>query len=140
MKEVTENFENYIPLEMKSIKDLLKDWNFDKRNGLYRDVFAKWENKQIDMITEESAECVEILAWFMKLIAKLKRDNKGNRPLHYLEVLQAFKFNAQRIMELRDELADTIIIFDQFFPQFLELTLSQVDFKLRRLQGRVLKK
>ncbi len=129
---------------MKNIHDTLADllvvkWNFDNRNVLYRNVLEKWDDKQIDMLIEESAELVKRLADITHLISKMRREKRKGTTLHYLELLNEFLHQDQKITNLQDELADTIIMFVEFYPDFMENVVARIFFKLNRLDKRVKK-
>ena len=143
-EKLKEKMKKKVKTRMKQIHDTLADllvvkWNFDNRNVLYRNVLEKWDDKQIDMLIEESAELVKRLADITLLISKMRREKRKGTTLHYLELLNEFLHQEEKITNLQDELADTIIMFDEFNPEFMEKVVARIFFKLNRLQKRVQK-
>lgn len=129
---------------MKEIHDLLADllvvkWNLDNRNVLYRNVLEKWEEYQIEMILEESNELIVQLASNNIMISKMRREKEKGIQLHYLELLNEYLHKPKQVDKLADELADTIIMFDEFNPEFMEKVVARIFYKLNRLEKRVQK-
>ena len=128
---------------MKDLFDFLMDfalkWNFNKRNELYRDAFALWENNQVEMLHEEGNELIIRIASVNLLVSKMRRRNKSGM-VHYLEMIREFKdreYTQQFTTKLADELADYMIVEDQFNVEFIDKVFERLEFKLNRLKGRI---
>lgn len=100
----------------------------------------KWGKFQIDMLVEETSELMIELNKLNKLISKLRRSNPDLTPFDLINQLlnqyyeTGYESLRQRII---DELADTIIMLSQFYPNFQNDLESWKKYKLERLEERI---
>ena len=128
---------------MKTLKELLKiftkDWNLSNRKEIYQGALNTWEDNQVEFIHEEGNELIIRIAMVNLAISKMRRE-KDNGIVHYLEVMNEFKNKEKHqyfMSDLADELADYMIIEDQFNEEFMEKVFARLLFKLNRLKKRV---
>ncbi len=128
---IFELFKNFSK-DLFDLKQNEKTFTVPVKMGLYQEAISKWNNKQVIMIQEESAELLIEIGKLQKIIAKLIRNSVNgfieSQILQENPDFQSLEFN------LADEVADFIIMLDQFYQaDFGSLLNNRLDYKLERL-------